>query len=120
MKPNSPKPKQGEIWDVSLSPAVGVEQAGVRPALVISNDRFNAAENYLHLILPITGTDRGLEYRLRITGKESGLTKSSVLMCDQAKSVSIMRFRQKRGTVTASTLAAAREMVGILIDLGSR
>lgn len=120
MKPSSPEPKQGEIWDVSLSPAVGVEQAGVRPALVISNDRFNAAENYLHIIVPITGPDRGLEYRLRITGKESGLTKSSVLMCDQAKSVSILRFRQKRRTGSASTLAAVREVVGILIDFGSK
>ncbi|MGI8482808.1 MAG: type II toxin-antitoxin system PemK/MazF family toxin [Thermomicrobiales bacterium] len=116
MKPSSPEPKQGEIWDVSLSPTVGVEQAGVRPALVISNDRFNAAENYLHIIVPITGTDRGLEYQLRIKGKEGGLTRNSVLMCDQAKSVSIMRFRQKRGTISGETLMAVRQMVGILID----
>lgn len=120
MKPNSPESKEGEIWDVSLSPTVDVEQAGVRPALVISNDRFNAAENYLHIIVPITGTDRGLEYQLRVKGKEGGLTKNSVLMCEQAKSINIMRFRQKRGTVSDGTLAAVREMVGILIDLNSR
>ncbi len=61
MKPSSHEPRQGEIWDVSLSPSVGVEQSGVRPALVISNDRFNAAENHLHIIVPITGTDRDLD-----------------------------------------------------------
>ena len=30
------KPVRGEVWDVDLDPVVGHEQAGKRPALVVS------------------------------------------------------------------------------------
>nr|WP_084062346.1 type II toxin-antitoxin system PemK/MazF family toxin [Desulfofundulus thermosubterraneus] len=36
------KPKRGEIWLVDLNPVRGHEQAGKRPALVISIDLFKA------------------------------------------------------------------------------
>ena len=33
--------KRGEIWLVSLDPSVGHEQAGNRPVLIVSPDKFN-------------------------------------------------------------------------------
>jgi len=35
------KPARGEIWLVDLNPTRGHEQAGKRPALVVSVDLFN-------------------------------------------------------------------------------
>ena len=34
---------RGEVWRADLSPSRGTEQAGVRPVLVVQNDRANAA-----------------------------------------------------------------------------
>jgi mRNA interferase MazF len=38
---NLQEPARGEIWDLDLDPILGREQAGFRPALVLSVDLFN-------------------------------------------------------------------------------
>lgn len=114
--PTTPKPMVGEVWDMQLDPRVGREQGGYRPALVISSDYFNRAPNGLHIIVPITGTDRGIRYHVRIGPPEGGLRKASVIMCDQARSQSIMRFRRRRGVVAPDILYRVRVMVAEFID----
>lgn len=104
-------PREGEIWDAQFSPGRGVEQAGIRPALVVSNDWFNTADNYLFVAAPITGTDRGIRYQVKIEGREGGLSKNSVIMCEQVRSMDRSRFLQKRGTVSSETLANVRRVV---------
>ncbi|MBA3275303.1 MAG: type II toxin-antitoxin system PemK/MazF family toxin [Chloroflexia bacterium] len=113
-RPN--EPRTGEVWDAQLSPTVGAEQSGVRPVLVISNEWFNRADNDLHVIVPITGTDRGLVYQHRIPGREGGLSKNSVIMCEQVRAVSPGRFVQRRGQVSASTLGEVRRLVTLCIE----
>ena len=114
--PTTPAPMVGEVWDVDLNPQVGREQGGYRPALVISNDFFNEVPNGLHIIVPITGTDRGIRYHIRLAPPDGGLTKPSVIMCDQARSQSVMRFRRKRGVVSPELLHRVQAMVGGFID----
>lgn len=116
MRRNTPEPTAGEVWDVRFDPVVGAEQGGTRPALVISSVAFTTIQKYLYFVVPMTGTDRGLEYQIRIKGREGGLSKNSVLMCDQARSVSVQRFRVKRGEVSPDLLRAVQVMVGRLID----
>ncbi len=114
--PNMPEPMAGDVWNVMLDPQVGHEQGGFRPALVISNDFFNATLNGLHFVVPITSRDRGVRSHIRIFDPGSGLIRPSVLMCDQAKSQSIMRFRTKRGSVSRELLRYVQIMVGECID----
>lgn len=114
MKRNTPEPMAGEVWDVRLDPIVGADQGGTRPALIISSAFFNSIQHYLTLIVPITGTDRGLEYQIR--GRDGGLSKHSVIMCDQARSISVQRFRVKRGEVSPGMLRSVQQMVGRLLD----
>lgn len=110
------EPKAGEIWNVDFSPQVGREQAGVRPALVISHDRFNRLRNDLHIVVPITGTDRGLAYHVTVSPPEGGLTKASQIMCEQEKSQRVERFIDRRGVVSNQTLHRVQEIVAELID----
>jgi mRNA interferase MazF len=113
---NSLDPKAGEIWNVNFSPQIGREQAGVRPALVISHDRFNKLPNGLHIVVPLTGTDRGLPHHIRVTAPEGGLGKDSLVMCDQVKSQSIDRFLDQRGVVHEATLRRVQQIVALFID----
>lgn len=110
-----PDPRAGEVWYVDFDPRIGREQGGVRPALVISIDFFNLAPNGLHYLVPIAGTDRNLRYHIRIAPPEGGLTKPSVIMCDQARSQSVMRLLERRGTVSAETLDRVQRMVAACI-----
>ncbi len=114
--PSTLEPKAGEVWFIDFSPQVGCEQVGVRPGLVISHDRFNKARNDLYIVVPITGTDRGLAYHVPISPPEGGLTKVSQIVCEQEKSQSIDRFLSRRGVVSNQTLRQVREIVGALID----
>ena len=47
-------PLRGEVWLVDLDPTRGREQAGKRPALVISTNEFNGSPADLVVIVPIT------------------------------------------------------------------
>lgn len=110
------EPKAGEIWNINFDPQVGREQAGIRPALVISHDRFNRVPNGLHIVVPITGTNRGLAYHVPVTAPEGGLTKDSQIMCEQEKSQSVDRFLDRRGIVSNQTLRRVQSIVAALID----
>ncbi len=57
-------------------------RAGSVLLYVISNDFFNRVPNGLSIVVPITGTDRGIRYHIRVEPPEGGLTKPSVIMCD--------------------------------------
>ncbi|MGI8403490.1 MAG: type II toxin-antitoxin system PemK/MazF family toxin [Thermomicrobiales bacterium] len=109
-------PQAGEVWYVDFDPQVGREQAGIRPALVLSNGRFNRALNGLIIAAPITGTDRGVPVHLRVEAGTGGLTKTSFILCDQTGAFSDQRFLRYRGEVDAEVLLTARQIAGRFID----
>jgi mRNA interferase MazF len=53
----TPEPKRGRVYWAALNPIQGHEQAGHRPVLVVSDDRFNAA-GALVVALPLTSRDK--------------------------------------------------------------
>lgn len=116
MTDSSRRPATGEIWDLELDPVTGHEQGGRRPALVVSSGAYNHMPNGLTIVVPLTGTERGLRIHLPIDPPEGGITKRSVIMCDQVRSVSQLRFRRRRGQVTTSTLDRVQQMVSQFID----
>ena len=110
------EPRAGEVWDVLFDPQVGRQQRGLRPALVLSSNEFNALRNNLHIVALITGSDRGLPFHVRIEAATVGLSKRSFIMCDQEKSQSIERFVRKRGHVSGNVLCQAQKILGRFID----
>ncbi|MBN2862853.1 MAG: type II toxin-antitoxin system PemK/MazF family toxin [Bacteroidales bacterium] len=75
--------KQGSIIMVSFSPISGSEQAGYRPAVVISNETFNENTNFL-IVLPVTNTDNG--FPLHIPMGDRCKTKGFIL-CEHIRSI---------------------------------
>lgn len=114
--PSTRKPSVGDVWDVDFDPRVGREQGGIRPALVISNDFFNGTPNGLHIVVPITGADRGLRHHVRLEPPEGGLRKASVIMCDQVRAQSELRFLHRRGRVGEERQRQVQTMVAEFID----
>lgn len=83
-----PAVRPWQVWKVSFDPQVGSEQAGIRPAIIVgSTTMCDVAGRRLALVVPCTGTDRGLAWQPRIM-----LAKPSVVMCEQIKSVSRARL----------------------------
>lgn len=76
-------PKQGDICYMDFAPTKGHEQTGLRPAIVISKEKFNKFTN-MAIICPITTNTKKFltHYELSKTKK----VKGSVL-CEHIRSI---------------------------------
>jgi mRNA interferase MazF len=110
-------PSRGEIWGADLNPVRGHEQAGIRPCLVVSTDGFNHGPAELVFVAPITTRDRGNPLHIPVAPQESGLRERSFVKCEDVRSISRLRLRQRIGTVRASTLAQVEDRLRILLEL---
>src|SRR3989304_5123374 len=76
-------PRRGDMVGLSFSPQAGHEQAGRRPALVISPMAYNKKVG-LALVCPITSQVKGYPFEVAVP---SGLKVQGVVLSDQAKSL---------------------------------
>ncbi|MCD6589113.1 MAG: endoribonuclease MazF [Candidatus Fermentibacteraceae bacterium] len=76
-------PKRGDIVWISFNPQAGHEQAGRRPALVLSPLSYNRKVG-LALHCPVTSEIKGYPFEVKIP---SGLEVSGVILSDQIKSL---------------------------------
>ncbi len=111
------EPSRGEVWDLSFDPTLGHEQAGVRPALVVSVDLFNEGPAELVVAIPITRTARRIRWHVQVTPPEGGLVAESFLQCENARSVSKSRLKRLRGRVSVSTMREVDDRLRILLGL---
>src|SRR6266581_264567 len=108
---------RGDVWSVNLDPTLAREQAGTRPALVLSVDKFNHGPADLVIVLPITSKDKGQPLHVEVTPPEGGLKVPSFVKCDDIRSISKQRLRRFQGTVSAQTMAAVEKRMRILLNL---
>jgi len=113
----TPEPLRGEIWDLDLNPIKGHEQAGSRPALVLSVDLFNASAAELVVVVPLTRTQRHIRWHVSVRPPEGGLAAVSFLQCENLRSVSKLRLKRRRGRVSPATLEQVEDRVRILLGL---
>ena len=76
---------QSDIIKINFNPQSGHEQAGNRPAVVISNTFFNE-KTKLAIVCPISNTDKNFPLHVRLD--ERTKTKG-VVLCDHVKSLDI-------------------------------
>lgn len=94
------KIRQKEIWQVYFDPIVGSEQAGNRPAVVLSGNTMNEYFNVI-IVCPITSKIKNYKgHPILIPNKSNGLTKQSEIMVFHVRSLSKLRFKKKIGTIT--------------------
>lgn len=79
--------KQGMIIKLNFNPQIGHEQAGYRPAVVVSNNIFNNKAK-LAIVCPITNTDN--RFPLHIALDERTKTKG-VILCEHLKSLDLRK-----------------------------
>ncbi len=99
-------PDAGDIVWLQFDPQAGDEQAGHRPALVLSPAAYNGKTG-LMLCCPLTTQIKGYPFEVRIAGD----TDSAVL-ADQVKSLDWRVRRAKlKGRISAVELAEVRAKV---------
>jgi len=111
------EPSRGDVWSIRLDPTLGREQAGTRPALVVSVDKFNHGPAGLIVVLPIASKDKKQPIHVRVRPPEGGLSMLNFVKCEDIRSVPKQRLRQFHGTVSAQTMAEVEERIRILLNL---
>src|SRR5437899_2611388 len=76
-------PERGDAVWITLTPQAGHEQAGRRPAVVLSPAAYNDRVG-LALLCPITNQIKGYPFEVRIP---DGLPVTGVVLADQVKSL---------------------------------
>lgn len=77
--------KQGDIIRVNLNPNKGHEQAGYRPAIVISNNFFNRITN-LAIICPITNTNNQFPLHISLDDRTN---TTGVVLCEHVRTLDL-------------------------------
>ncbi len=110
-----PNPNRGEVWLVDLGRTVGREQAGRRPALVISHTLFNRGPADLVVVVPITSRRRPIPSHVRVIPPDGGLARDSSVMCEMVRSISRHRLVQRLGSVGNDAMGQVEEMIRTLL-----
>ena len=96
--------KQGEIWEMYFDPVEGSEQAGRRPAVIISG---NVLNTYLQVVIvcPLTTKIKGYKGNVVVQpNATNNLQKTSEILTFHVRSVSKFRLKNKIGEISAEEL----------------
>lgn len=105
-------PDQGDIVWLQFDPQAGHEQAGRRPALVLSPSRYNGPRGMM-VCCPMTSRIKG--YPFEVIDSDD---PPSVVLADQMKSLDWRARRaEKKGRVSPATLAEVRAKIRALLGL---
>jgi mRNA interferase MazF len=97
-------PDIGDLVWFSFSPQAGREQAGRRPALVLSARSYNAKSG-LCLICPVTGQSKGYPFEVELP---DGLPVQGVVLSDHVKSAD---WQERKAAYLGSAPAAVLHQV---------
>ncbi|MEZ4866207.1 MAG: endoribonuclease MazF [Caldilineaceae bacterium] len=105
-------PDRGDIVWLMFNPQAGHEQAGRRPALVLSPAAYNG-KTALALVCPITSQVKGYPFEVQIP---MGLAIAGVVLADQVKSLD---WRVRRAAFICQapqlTLDEVLQKLGVLL-----
>ena len=106
--------KRGDIFYADLSPVVGSDQGGTRPVLIVQNDTGNKHSPTViaAAITSQTGKAR-LPTHINIAGGSVGLSKDSVILLEQIRTIDKKRLREKVAHLDKKLMKAVDEALSV-------
>ena len=105
-------PQEGEIWYADLTDAIGSQQGGVRPVLIVSNDKYNLfsttvnaralVETDSFIGMPLTSQiNKHSPVHVNYTVNEIvGLIKDSAVEVEKMRDINKFQLKNKIGKMT--------------------
>ena len=110
--------KRGDIFYADLSPVVGSEQGGTRPVLIVQNDTGNRHSPTViaAAITSQTGKAR-LPTHINMVGSAVGLSKDSVILLEQIRTIDKRRLREHMGRLDDKYMAQVNDAIAVSFGL---
>jgi len=113
--------KRGDIYRADLDPVVGSEQGGVRPVVIIQNDIGNRHSPTV-IVAAVTTKQKkaNLPVHVRITAEESGLSRDSVVLTEQVRTLEKTRLSRYLGTLPESAMRRIDQALSMSLGTGRK
>ncbi|MBQ4071302.1 MAG: type II toxin-antitoxin system PemK/MazF family toxin [Clostridia bacterium] len=110
--------KRGDIYYADLSPVIGSEQGGLRPVLIVQNDVGN---KFSPTVIAAAITSKMGKARLPthidIPATEVGLTRDSVILLEQMRTIDKKRLKEKMGHLDEGTMKGVDSAIQVSLGL---
>ena len=110
--------KRGDIYYADLSPVVGSEQGGIRPVLIVQN---NVGNRYSPTVIAVAITSQQSKAKLPthipLHANSAGLSKDSVVLLEQVRTIDKRRLKEKMGSVDETAMNAVNNAISISFGL---
>ncbi len=94
--------KRGEMYYANLCPVVGSEQGGIRPVLILQNDR-NNKHSPTTIVAAMTGQKKKRQ-RTHVKVSGCGLSKITLVLLEQVRTIDKSRLRDYIGTLDNASM----------------
>lgn len=112
--------RRGEIYYADLSPVVGSEQGGMRPVLIVQN---NIGNRFSPTVIAAAITSQmnkaKLPTHIEIEARTFGLSKDSVVLLEQVRTLDKRRLREKMGTLDECAMVRVDDAIAVSFGLHS-
>lgn len=110
--------KRGDIFYADLSPVIGSEQGGLRPVVIVQNDMGNKHSPTVIAAAITSRTNKArLPTHIEVIADESGLSRNSVVLLEQVRTIDKKRLREKMGHFEEDIMARINSAIAISFGL---
>lgn len=109
--------KRLDVWTADLGEREGSEQRGHRPVLIIQNDVGNMHSPTVIVASITDAKKRYMPTHLRMTKKECGLLKDSVIMFEQIHTIDKSKLKKKVSHLPPRLKQQANDLINISLGL---
>ena len=110
--------RRGDIYYADLSPVVGSEQGGIRPVLIVQN---NVGNRFSPTVIAAAITSQQSKAKLPthipLHADTSGLSKDSVVLLEQVRTIDKRRLREHMGRVDSEMMGKIDNAIAVSFGL---
>ena len=111
--------RRGDIFYADLSPVVGSEQGGTRPVLIVQNNMGNKhSPTVIAAAITSQMNKAKLPTHIELVGPTVGLTKNSVVLLEQIRTIDKKRLREHMGRLDPETMDKVDNAIAVSFGLG--
>ena len=110
--------KRGDIYYADLSPVVGSEQGGMRPVLIVQNDTGNKhSPTVIAAAITSQINKARLPTHIELEAQTYGLTKDSVVLLEQIRTIDKRRLKERMGKLDDSLMDQVDNAIAVSFGL---
>lgn len=113
------KVEKGDLFYADLNPVVGSEQGGIRPVVIVQNDVGNKYSPTV-IIAAITSQTNKAKLPTHVelrTDKKNGISKNSIILLEQIRTIDKKRLQDKIGKVDSNTLRKIDDALKVSLEV---